>query len=88
MKIVIKVQQIVVVIIHHQEYSVRCYNLPVSKKNPTHQLSIIFIEQQRLSSSSPLSNDIKLSTLDPGHNQSTTQNRHYCTHPDCNKVRI
>jgi hypothetical protein len=43
-------------------------------------------EQQRLSSSSPLSNDIKLSPLDADHNQSTVQNRHYCAHPDCNKI--
>ncbi len=47
-----------------------------------------FLEQQRLSSSSPLSTDVKLSPLDPGNNHTNIQNRHYCAHPDCNKVII
>ncbi|CAF3826987.1 unnamed protein product [Rotaria sordida] len=51
-------------------------------------------EQQILSSSSPLSNDIKLSSLDHDNNQTNInsislqqqQSRHYCSHPDCNKT--
>ncbi|CAF1236209.1 unnamed protein product, partial [Rotaria sp. Silwood1] len=58
-----------------------------------HTSSRIF-EQQILSSSSPLSNDIKLSSLDHDNNQTNInsislqqqQNRHFCTHPDCNKT--
>jgi hypothetical protein len=54
------------------------------------------LDKNRLSSSSsPLSNDIK---IDPLNNKSQSimsslspqhqSNRHYCNHPDCNKVNI
>jgi hypothetical protein len=87
MIVVIIVRQIVVELIHHQEFIVRCYNLQVNNKISFFFLLLInhFIEQQR--SSSPLSTDIKLSSLDQG-NINSAQNRHYCSHPDCNKVKI
>ncbi|CAF1238641.1 unnamed protein product [Adineta steineri] len=50
-------------------------------------------EQRRSpSSSSPLSTDVKLTSIDPGNNQTNTntmplqQGRHTCTHPECNKI--
>ena len=52
--------------------------------------SFHFLIEQRLSSTSPLSNDIKPSLLDPTNNIqiniNSGQNRHLCTYPDCNKV--
>ncbi|UJR09609.1 hypothetical protein I4U23_013844 [Adineta vaga] len=50
-------------------------------------------EQRRSTSSSPLSTDVKLSSLDPGNNSTNINaltgqqtNRYLCTHPDCNKA--
>ena len=47
------------------------------------------VEYQR--TSSPLSTDVKHPSLDPGHPHSkgaAKQNGHYCSHPDCDKVRL
>ena len=99
MRIVIIVRPIVVDKIHPPEPSVRFF-----KRHPVENslslrssFDLIFLEKTRLnSSSSPLSNDIKLdssnsksstmmSTLSSPHAQT---NRHYCNHPDCTKVNV
>jgi hypothetical protein len=98
MIIVTIVRLIVVLKIHPQELLVRFYNLPEVHFYSFRSFLIYItnLEKNRLSSSSsPLSNDIK---IDPLNNKSQTimsslspqhqTNRHYCNHPDCSKVNI
>lgn len=70
----------------------------ISPKKNKQTIVIYILEKSRLSSSSPLSTDMKLSSLDPINTKSQTNisslspqqqgHRHYCTHPDCSKVNL